>query len=55
MESLMARIVKPVEESPLRNAWPGGIRMIACLWCSRLFASAGRHERMCEPCRRHTR
>ena len=34
--------------------WPGGDRSLACLRCSRPFASAGRHERMCPACRRQT-
>jgi hypothetical protein len=43
------------EDGPLINAWPGGFRTIACLWCDRPFASSGRQERMCQACRRHTR
>jgi hypothetical protein len=43
----------PDDEQPLANAWPGGLRTIACLWCNRPFASAGRQERMCPACRRH--
>ena len=44
----------PTEErdEQLRNAWPGGLRTMSCLWCDREFVSSGRHERMCTRCRR---
>jgi hypothetical protein len=49
------RIIKPVPDADaaLGNAWPAGVRTIACLSCDRPFMSSGRQERMCQPCRRH--
>lgn len=55
LRGVMPRIIKPVTDGtdPSANAWPGGSKTIACLWCNRPFASTGRQERMCQSCRRH--
>lgn len=61
MKRQIRRILPPLAESgieepdaPARNAWPAGLRTMACLACDAPFPSSGRHERMCQSCRRHT-
>jgi hypothetical protein len=40
-----------VDERTSSNAWAEGLRTLECLACGRGFLSAGRHERLCRPCR----
>ncbi len=41
-----------IDDAPSQNAWPSGVRVVACLACDVAFTSSGRQERMCPACRR---